>query len=545
MNTKKRIKKSMIFGYTALAGALLISGTAQSGLPSVFDLGDATASFYGEAELDQSGINVTGVGDVNGDGFEDVLVAAPGANSQAGKVYLIFGRSAGLQPLTSLANADVTFTGEKSSDQAGFGIASAGDFNRDGLGDIAISAPYNASKGYGTGKVYIVYGRRSGWTSQMPLANADVSFLGEASMGLAGFSMASLGDINKDGYPDLGIGAHGMNSSAGKVYVILGAASSTFSRNMELKGRPSFKGEASNNFAGFSIAEAGDINKDGYADFLIGAYGNSQKASRAGKVYVMLGRSGSWTADALLSQVSSYYLGQTAKDYVGYSVAGAGDLDSDGRSDFLIGAPGRDDAGDASGMVGVVYGRTGTFSGYDMSQVNARIIGQRTGDNLGARVAALGDIDRDRYGDFLVSAHYSDLGSQDAGAAYLIRGGATRMSGTLSSGAAATIFVGELALDQAGWGMAGVGDIDNDGFRDIAISAYGSDINGAASGITYLISTGEMVDADGDGFSEAQGDCDDADANVHPGAYDIPGDGVDQDCNGSDSQFGSLMFRNR
>lgn len=543
MSESKQIKRATLFGYAAIVGALLLSGTAQSGLPSVYDLGTADASFFGQAELDQAGLNVVGAGDVNGDGFEDMLVAAPGNTSQTGKVYLIFGRSSGLRPMTNLSDADVAFVGEKAGDQAGMGMAAAGDFNRDGLADIIIGAPFNGAKGYGTGKVYVIYGRRSGWTSQMKLADADVSFVGEASMGLTGFSMAAVGDVNKDGYPDLAIGSHGMNTSAGKVHLILGGAASKFSKNMELSTFPSYKGEATYNYAGYSIAGAGDVNKDGYADFLIGAYGNSQKLSKAGKVYLILGRSGTYSANSPLSQVTSYYLGQAAKDFAGFTVGSAGDLNRDGRGDFLIGAPGRDEAGDGSGMVGVVYGRTGTFSNYDLGQVNARLIGQHAGDNVGSRTANLGDIDKDGYSDILLSAHYSDIGGEDAGAAYLIRGAAVAMSGTQSVGMAPTIFVGENDLDQAGWGMAGVGDVDGDGFRDIVISAHGSDVNGAASGISYFISTGSLVDADGDGFSEAQGDCADNNPDIHPGAYDIPGDGIDQDCTNGDSAFGRIFFR--
>lgn len=545
MSNSKRLQKSTILGYAAIVGGLLISGTAQSGLPSVFDLATADASFYGEAELDQAGLNIAGAGDVNGDGYQDMLVAAPGASSQSGKVYLIFGRSAGLKAMTNLKDADVAFIGEKSGDQAGMGIGSAGDFNRDGLADILIGAPFNGAKGYGTGKVYIVYGRKSGWSSQMKLADADVSFVGEASMALAGFAGAGVGDVNKDGYPDLAIGSHGMNTSAGKVYLVLGGSPSKFVKNMELSSFPSYKGEASNNYAGYSIAAAGDVNGDSIADYLIGAYGNSQKASKAGKVYLMLGRTGSYSANMPLSQITSYYLGQSAKDYAGFSVAGVGDLNKDKRSDFVIGAPGRDEAGDASGMFAVVYGRQGTFSAYDLGQVNARLIGQHTGDNVGAEAAGLGDIDGDGYADMLLSAHYSDLGGQDAGAAYLVRGGAVALSGTTSLGMSSTIFVGEADLDQAGWGVAGVGDVDGDKYADILVSAQGSDVNGAASGMAYLVSTGTLVDMDGDGFSEAQGDCMDDNPDIHPGAYDIPGDGTDQDCTNGDAQFGRLFFRNR
>ncbi len=346
-----------------------------------------------------------------------------------------------------------------------------------------------------------------------------------------------------DGYGDLAIGAYGMGSFAGKVYIVHGASSSAFTRDMPLSNQPSYTGEVANDYAGYSVASAGDVNRDGYADLLIGAFGNSQKASQAGKAYVILGHSGTWSRNAPLAQVSYYFLGSAAKDFAGYSVAGAGDLNRDAFADLLIGAPGRDQNGSDSGMVGLMYGRSGTGGAYELNQVNATFQGEKAGDNAGARVSSAGDVDGDGYADFIVSGHLSDRASQDAGAAYLFRGGSSKKSGTLALSNAATVFTGETALDNAGWFLSSAGDMDDDGFGDLLVSAWGNDYNGAGAGMTYVVLTGTILDIDGDGYSEAMGDCDDSDAFQNPGVPEIPMNGVDDDCRGGDAKMRPRVLR--
>lgn len=533
MRTKTSPGLSTI-GRTIAVGVLLSAGTAAAALPDIFELENASASFFGEQEFDQSGYRVFGAGDVNGDHTDDLLIAAPGAMSGAGKVHVIFGRTVGLSPLTDLSLADASFVGEFAGDQAGIGLCGLGDFNLDGLADIAIGAPFFAHDGVTTGKVYIFLGRTSGWKRGISLADADISIVGEVSMALTGFSLAQLGDVNGDGYSDMGIGAHGMSSMAGRVYVVLGGPKGQFSRDMDISVFPAFIGEAPNDFAGFSVAGVGDTNDDGFADFLIGAYGNSQAGTKAGKVYQIFGHDGAWTSDVPLSQVESYFLGQEPNDFAGYSVAGAGDLDRDGFADFAIGAPGRDINGGGAGMAAIVYGAPGNGGKYGLDQIGVKLFGEAAGDCAGASVSSAGDIDGDGHSDLLVSAHYSDITDVDAGAAYVVRGG-PRQTSDQNLDFNSMLFLGEMALDQAGWSVAGAGDVDSDGFADLLIAAYGSDRNGAASGMTYLILTGPYVDMDRDGYSEAMGDCNDFSASQSPGLEEIPNNGIDDDCQYGDS----------
>ncbi len=522
----------------ALAGAPFISHAA---LPEYMGLGDADVRLYGEYEFDQAGYRVIGVGDVNGDHADDIVIAAPGASNWTGAVYLVFGSTSGLPSLASLADADVMWVGEAEGDQAGMGLSAVGDFNGDGLADFVVGAPF-AGDAYGQGKAYLVLGRTSGWPAQASLADADLILVGEAGMALSGFALAGLQDVNGDGFDDLAVGAHGTDSQTGKVFVVLGGPVDQFAPEMSLTGFPSFVGEAAGDSAGFAVAGVGDTNGDGFGDILIGAYGNSDVASRAGKAYLVFGHGGDWSADYPLAQADVMFVGEASKDYAGYAVAGAGDMDGDGLADFLIGVPGRDDGGEAAGMAALVYGKTAFGATYDLGQVDGRFQGAAAGDGAGSSISSAGDVDGDGFSDILVSSYASDFADVDAGAVYLVRGG-PRYAGDQALEGATTMFVGEAALDQAGWSVSGAGDVDGDGFSDILVSAYGNDYHGAGAGMAYLVLSGPRVDLDGDGFSEAMGDCNDYNAAQNPAAAEIPNNGIDDDCRYGDARGFRLIRR--
>ena len=187
--------------------AYLIFGSAKMP-PLLTPLSKADVTFIGAKTKDEAGMKVTGVEDVNGDGFSDFIIAAPMENNGAGKIYLFFGKEHGWQAETKLDDADVIFAGEKWGDNAGFAIASAGDVNKDSLNDFVIGAPKNNNNMItGVGKAYLILGKKSSWVKNNSLANADIIFEGEKSSDLFGSSVSGIGDVNKDGYDDIAIGA--------------------------------------------------------------------------------------------------------------------------------------------------------------------------------------------------------------------------------------------------------------------------------------------------------------------------------------------------
>jgi len=195
------------------------------------DLGNVNASFWGEETDDRSGCSVACVGDVNGDGYDDILIGAydnDDGGESAGRTYLIFGKPFEWTMDIDLSEADASFRGEDEGDESGWPVAGAGDVNGDGYDDILIGATLNDDSDRDAGQTYLILGKPTGWEMDINLSESDASFLGEDSPDRSGCSIAGVGDVNGDGYDDILIGAIWNNEGgdfAGQTYLILGKAS--------------------------------------------------------------------------------------------------------------------------------------------------------------------------------------------------------------------------------------------------------------------------------------------------------------------------------
>ena len=180
----------------------------------------------GEESEDRAGWDLSGAGDVDGDGYADLLIGAhlnDDGGSNAGKAYLVFGSELTSASL-DLAEADHHFIGEAEYDDAGFSVAAAGDVDSDGRGDILIGADGNDEGADGAGKTYLIIGSSLGASSSLVLSKADYNFVGESESDATGESLASAGDVNGDGRDDILIGAlygDDVATQAGKTYLIL------------------------------------------------------------------------------------------------------------------------------------------------------------------------------------------------------------------------------------------------------------------------------------------------------------------------------------
>jgi uncharacterized repeat protein (TIGR01451 family) len=359
---------------TSTGKAYLILGRSEADWGPGFDLAEADASFVGEAAYNYAGYALAGVGDVNGDGYEDLLVGAYGVDLQggdrAGKAYLILGRQdAGWGQSMSLADADASFVGEATYDRASHNLAAVGDVNGDGYDDFLISAYTNGEGGTDAGKAYLILGRATAdWGQDFSLADADASFVGEAVYDYAGHAVTGAGDVNGDGLEDFVIGAYQNDDGAldsGKAYLFLGRTAADWGRGFDLANADaSFFGAHAGDYTGSALSGAGDVNDDGYDDFLIGAYrfDATEVLTDSGRAYLVLGRPNGWRVDTDLADAETAtdifaFDGEAEDDEAGTALAGGSDVNGDGFADFLVGAPYNDEAAAYAGKVYLTLGK--------------------------------------------------------------------------------------------------------------------------------------------------------------------------------------------
>jgi hypothetical protein len=282
------------------------------------------------------------------------------------------------------------------------------------------------------------------------------TFTGEAANDNFGYSVSGAGDVNNDGYADLIVGAYAKFAGGpfvGRAYVYSGQTGALLY---------TFTGAAAGDYFGYSVSGAGDVNKDGYADLIVGACQNDAGGPNAGRAYVYSGQTG-----ALLYT----FTGEAISDYFGHSVSGAGDVNNDGYADLIVGAPYNDAGGSDAGRAYVYSGQTGALL-YTFT-------GEAADDNFGYSVSGAGDVNSYGYADLIVGAPYNDAGGSNAGRAYVYSG---------QTGDFLYIFTGEAAGDRFGVSVSGAGDVNKDGYPDLIVGAYLNDAGGTDAGRAYVYS---------------------------------------------------------
>ncbi len=371
----------------------------------------------GEAEYDAAGYAVAGAGDINSDGFADLLTGAYTEDlggTSAGATYVVLG------PLTadmSLSSAQAKLYGEDDGDRSGYALDWAGDTNADGFDDIIIGAPYDSTGGADAGAAYVVLGPVTG---EVSLADSTAKLAGESRPDSAGVAVAGVGDVNDDGYADVLVGAEDeetSGTSAGAAYLVLGPFLADASLS-EAEAKLTAEGEY--NKAGSALSAAGDLNDDGYADVIVGAWGESSIASYGGAAYVFLGP---FDGTISLAEADAKLVGDSTNGFAGIAVSGIGDTDGDGTTGLLVGATGISDAGSSSGAT---YLWQGALEGTaPLSASMAVFMGEAGSDLAGCSVAGAGDINGDHLDDVLFGAYGESTAGADAGATYLFLGVAT------------------------------------------------------------------------------------------------------------------------
>ena len=401
---------------------------------SILNASMANASFFGEHSDDESGRYITGVGDVNNDGYDDFLIAAYKNDDfgyNTGKAYLFYGGDSIWSRDTNCSNANASFYGESTSNFFGGAVSTAGDMNNDTYDDFLIAAHANDDGGVLSGKAYLFYGGESIWDKNTNCSNANASFYGESASNQFGGAVSTAGDVNNDEYDDFLVSATkvGVDSKTyvGKAYLFYGGESIWESNMNCSNANASFIGESSTDHFGDVLSAAGDVNNDAYDDFLIGTDRNDEGADSAGQTYLFFGGDSIWLTDMSCTSANGSFIGQNEDESSGCSIAGAGNFNNDEYADFLIGAEGYDgnEIGE-SNVTGRIYVFLGAPSGWKMdtncSKANLTIMGKDKTEYFGSSVAFIGDINNDGTDDILGGAYQNSDEAEKAGKVYLFVG---------------------------------------------------------------------------------------------------------------------------
>jgi len=447
---------------------------APDGVPITIPLGTSNAyniadgEWKGEGDSAKLGISVRNAGDVNNDGLNDLIMGSLNAPSTTdGAAYM---NRAKFHTGSKRADASKGRWYGASGEKAGEQVNGGGDMDADGEDDWIIGArawddPVDTWK-VNSGAAYIVFDFHRG-NNTLPASEYRID--GDAANQFFGAGMDILGDINGDGYDDIGVGATGADTNgtdSGAVYVWNGPV--TMSTDASTADA-TIGGESAGDGVGTRIFGLGDVDGDGVDDFGVSNRDEDTNGTDAGAVYIITAA----TMPTDLGDADSIYRGNTASFEAGNSLKQAGDLDGDGKADFLAGALGH---GGTLGGAYVVLG--GTADGKLGAVATAKMYGQLAGDQFGSDVAA-GDINDDDVADVLVASNRQ--GSTDRGAVYGFYG---PLAGTVAAYSADVKIVGVAAGDKFGSSLDYVPNTTVDGKSTVAVGASSRSSNN--KGAVYL-----------------------------------------------------------
>jgi hypothetical protein len=456
---------------------ILISVDLSSTIPSLQaatekkgkDLLSAENTIIGERAGDWAGRTVKIIKDVNGDGLDDILISAPaspGSHSELGAVYLIFGQDHNFPSRLNLKDANASFLGDNDYAHAGLLMTGNGDYNGDGLYDIAIFEEFFDKDLGPIGKVCIFFGKRTGWAQNLTLSQADASYIGGVEDVIVGVETS--GDVNNDGFDDLLVLQRRNNDYSGnntcKVFLMFGKAAG-WTLNATLGSADVTIGrEVDYEYPYIEGAGLGDVNHDGFDDFIIAIYpitGSSKSPDN--NTFLFFGKGTGWEKNMEMTSADVMFIenGSAYHFYYSILVERAGDVNNDGFDDILI-AP---HSSWGPGFLYIVLGKSkgwNKIENLSLGQIKVRV-------GWISSISGGGDVNKDGFDDILVGLPSSEVGPTPE-KIYLILGRRSNWAQVQNLSCSDAMYYNDVQ-DTYGVSVSIEGDLNGDGYDDMLISS--------------------------------------------------------------------------
>ena len=434
----------------------------------------------------------------------------------------------------------VRVEGDQSFARLGISVASAGDVNGDGYGDVIVGAWFYDAGEDNEGAAFIFLGGPSGIGAASPV-DAATRLESNQAQARFGSTVAGAGDVNNDGYDDVLVGAGGYDdgqAEEGVAFLYLGGPGGIQSGGPEVAAAR-FEFDQADARAGSSVAGAGDVNGDGFDDMLIGGRLYTNGENDEGLVLLFLG--GKVIADGTPVNAAASFEGNRDLAHLGIDVAGAGDVNDDTYDDILLGAEWYTETKAKEGAAFLYLGGPSGIASGDPSNANSKLYGDQVDAELGAHVAAAGDVNADGYDDIVLGIPFYDAPLVDEGAALLYLGSA---SGIPSGGpsVASAILEGNQAGARFGESAASAGDANDDGFGDLLVGASRYDAGNTDEGVAFLF-LGSASGITSAGATDASQRLEENQQGSYFGSTAAPAGDVNRDGYG-DALIGTAFWRN-